>query len=390
MRNTALAILLLLTSSAQAWATNADSLGGLPWTSFFRRDVPDTAYGMKWFPDSMVLGTTGTGAVQLPFVTYLHGYNNIGDPMWAQIELYGGGILIDHPQASTGQYGINAIEENSDHVLVQLEAAVPLNTGAHLLRLTGMGYPSPRDQVSELMKIAEISACGIGLGIYNGSDSSTGIYIDQSSSGKGMRIENNEFSYGHALWIDNCNTGTALEISDMATGRIFRSTQDQPGKPALTLFYRGSQSGYPDDSSMVYWWGFKGRKAEAETIKTALCGLRSFGGANLCDTILQSGVAPATTVVTASYAGGFDAVTCNALRVKVAPDSIIVKRAADTDPGQYYWQATMVLSPGQVPGGVTINQTGEPRRRDALVRRARPIPLAGSRGSTTPYLSLAR
>ena len=114
---------------------------------------------------------------------------------------------------------------------------------------------------------------------------------------------------------------------------------------------------------MIFQWGmladscrarnsFFGPKAEVETVKTALCGLRAFGnsGLSLCDTVLISGVAESTTVVTASYAGGFESATCTPLRIKAATDTVIVKRGLTTDPGQYYWQATMMLGPGQIQG----------------------------------------
>ncbi|MDP2808329.1 MAG: FlgD immunoglobulin-like domain containing protein [bacterium] len=126
----------------------------------------------------------------------------------------------------------------------------------------------------------------------------------------------------------------------------------------------GDGGSYPgNDSAMIYRWGMLadsfrarsgiyGRKAEVETLKTALCGLRTFGnsGLNTCDTIIVLGVAESTTVATANYAGGFESATCTALRIKVATDSIIVKRGATTDPDRYYWQATKMLGPGQIAG----------------------------------------
>jgi len=347
MRHLFFTLIGLAVFSTAALALNADSLGGNPWTSYFRKDVPDTAFGMKWFPDSLVLGNYVTGAVKLPYLSNIYGINNPGDPYWAQVDLYGDGILMTHGPTATGVFGINLQEYNPDHVLVQLDAYVPLNTNAHLLRLSGMGYSSPRSQISELMKIAEISACGIGLGLYNASDSSVGIYIDQGGSGSAIRLENNFMSTGYGLYIDNNNTGTALYIEDFHRGKIIRTLQDSANKPAITSIYRGSQSGFPDDSSMFYWWGLKGHKAEVETVKTALCGLRTFGSGNLFDTILVTGVAESTTVVTASYAGGFESITCTPLRIRVETGAIIVKRGLATDPDQYYWQAAMMLSTNQ-------------------------------------------
>jgi len=186
------------------------------------------------------------------------------------------------------------------------------------------------------------------VGVYN--TKGTGIYIDHGGDKMGMRIENNEWSTGEALWIDNCNTGTALNISDLSTGRIIHTSQDLPDKPAVTIVYRASLTGIPDDSSMCYWWGFKGRKAEVETVKTMLCGKRTFGnnGKNLCDTIIVTGAAENTTVATASYSEGFEAATCTALRIKVAPDTIIIKRGYTTDPVQYYWQAQKIIDKAQI------------------------------------------
>ena len=348
MKTAGLILLMLSAFSTAALALNADSLGGNPWTSYFRKDVSDTAFGMKWFPDSLVLGTHGTGAVNLPFVTHLFGYNNIGDSYWSQIDLYGGGILMTHHLASTGGIGLNAQEQNPDHVLVKLDADVAFNTYGHLLQLNGNGYPSPLGQISELMTIGQVGKGGIGLSIYNSADSALGIYIDNGGNYPAIRIENNFASTGPGLYIDNNNTGTALWIDDVrGTGRIIFTSQDSARNPALTALYRGSQSGVADDSSMFYWWGLKGHKAEVETVKTALCGLRTFGSGNLCDTILVSGVAESTTVVTASYAGGFESITCTPLRTRVETGAIIVKRGLATDPDQYYWQATMMLSTNQ-------------------------------------------
>jgi hypothetical protein len=352
MKKIFLSLILLAYLGHAGWAVNADSLGGNPWTSYFRKDIPDTAFGMKWFQDSLVLGSYLGGAVNLPLVTHLYGQNNIGDPYWAELDMYGDGIQLNHGLTSSGEYGVHAIENNPNHILVQLETSVGLNTVGHLLRLSGLGLTSPREQISELMTIGEISAGGIGLGIYTSHDSALGIYVDHGGSGSAIRLENNFSSTGNGLYIDNNNTGLALRIEDVNAGRMVLTVQDSASKPAITALYRGSQSGFTDDSSMFYWWGTKGHKAEMETVKTALCGLRTFGnsGQNLCDTIPAVGVAESTTVVTANYAGGFDAATCTALRIKVEPGTIIVKRGAVTDPGQYYWQATKMLGPGQLVG----------------------------------------
>lgn len=363
MKTAGLILLIVTALSQSAGAINADSLGGNPWTSYMRTDEADTAYGAKWFPDSLVLGTYSTGAVNLPFVTHLFGYNNIGDSYWSQIDLYGDGILMAHPLASTGGIGFNAQEQNPDHVLIQLDAEVPLNTYGHLLRLNGNGYPSPAGQVSELMTIGQIGKSGIGLSLYNAADRSLGIYIDQGGTGSAIRIENNSWSTGNGLYIDNNNTGTALRIDDVTgVGRMIYTCQDSSRPPAFTAFYRGGQSGLSDDSSMFYWWGLMGHKVEVETIKTSLCGLRTFTAGNLCDTIPAPGVAESTTVVTANYAGGFESVTCNSLRIKVGPGRIIVKRGSTTDPDQYYWQATLMLGSNQIQGPTYPPPSGKPIR----------------------------
>jgi hypothetical protein len=238
---------------------------------------------------------------------------------------------------------MNLVNESNLQPLIELYA------DSNCPSLVSLHGKASNPNTNDLLVLDEISVPnGIGIGVYNGHGSGgTGIYVDHGGDHFGIRIENNEWSTGHALFLDNGNTGTALGISDVASGRIIHISQDSANKPALTLFYRGSQSGFNDDSSMFYWWGLKGHKAEVETVKTALCGLRSFAGGVLYDTVMVSGVAESTTVVTANYAGGFESTTCTPLRIKVETGAIIVKRGLSTDPNSYYWQATLMLDLGQ-------------------------------------------
>lgn len=327
MKTTLMVLSMLAAFTTAAWALDADSLGGLPWQNYLLSDAEDTA----------------TGPLYLNRVHWLYGYADPGKPMM-QWDNSGNGILGYNRSISAPLiYGVN---ESTTQPWMELRAdsACP-----SLISLHGMGSDSG---INDLMVIDQLSKNANGIGIYNGHGltGGNGIYIDHGGPKTGMRIENNEWSTGCALWIDNGNTGTALEISDINSGRIFRTSQDSANKPAITVFYRGSQIGSSDDSSMFYWWGLKGRKAEVETVKTALCGLRAFVAGNLCDTISATGVAESTTVVTANYAGGFESATCTPLRIKVEEGSIIVKRGATTDPDRYYWQATMMLSSNQIVG----------------------------------------
>jgi len=322
MKTTVITLLLAAVLSPAAWAVNADSLGGMPWQSYLRAEVEDTA----------------SGPLYLDQVNWLYGYAPPGKLMM-QWDNSGNGIAgYNRSNNSPLIYGINE-SVNQPWMELRADSACP-----SLISLHGM---STDDGTNDLLVIDQVSANANGIGVY--ATKGTGIYVDHAGSSTGIRIENNEWSTGCGLWIDNCLTGTALEISDVNAGRIIRTSQDLGNKPAITLVYRASQLGRPDDSSMYYWWGMKGRKAEVETLKTALCGLRTFGnsGQNLCDTITAPGVAESTTVVTANYAGGFDAITCTPLRIKVETGVIIVKRGLATDPDQYYWQATMMLRSNQ-------------------------------------------
>lgn len=322
MKNTLVTILLVGFLSPAAWAVNADSLGGVPWQSYLRGDVEDTA----------------AGPLYLDQVNWLYGYAPPGKLMM-QWDNSGNGIVgYNRSNNAPLIYGINE-SVSQPWMELRADSACP-----SLISLHGM---STDERTNDLLYIDQVSGNASGIGIY--ATKGTGIYVDHAGTSTGIRIENNEWSTGCGLWIDNCLTGTALEISDINTGRIIRTSQDLGDKPAITMVYRASVTGGPDDSSMYYWWGMKGHKAEVETVKTALCGLRSFGngGINLCDTILVSGVAESTIVVTANYAGGFESATCTPLRVKVESGVIIIKRGATTDPDRYYWQGTMMLSPGQ-------------------------------------------
>ena len=325
MKAIMLVVVLALALAVPVFAVNADSLGGQPWQSYLRSVVEDTA----------------SGPLYLNQVNWLYGYAEPGKRMmhWDN----SGNGIIGYNRSSTAPliYGVN--ESNTQP---WMEARVD-SFGPGLIRLHGnLAHNSTND----LIFIDQVSPYGAGLGIYN--TTGTGIYIDHGGDKMGMRIENNFMSTGYGLWIDNQNSGTAMYVSDTKNGRMIVTSQDSANKPAITILYRGSQSGLPDDSCLYYWWGIKGRKAEVETLKTALCGLRTFGnsGQNLCDTITAPGVAESTTVVTASYAGGFESATCTPLRIKVESGTIIVKRGAVTDPVNYYWQATKMLGPGQIVG----------------------------------------
>jgi len=280
---------------------------------------------------------TAAGPLYLNQVNFLYAKAAAGMRMM-RWDNEGNGIL-SYNRSSTAPaiYGVN---ESKVQPWMQLRVD---SAGPGLIRLHGN---TSQSNINDIIFIDQVSPHGHGVGIYNAKG--TGIYIDHGGDWMGMRIENNSMSTGTGLWLDNQNTGTALYVSDTKNGRMIVTSQDSANKPALTVGYKVGPTFR--DSSMSYWWGFKGRKAEVETVKTALCGLRGFGngGLNICDTILIAGVAESTTVVTANYAGGFESATCNPLRIKVELGAIIVKRGATTDPNQYYWQATMMMDQNQI------------------------------------------
>jgi len=325
MKRIAVSLIVLATLCPAAWAVNADSLGGLPWESYLRSDAEDTA----------------SGPLNLNQVNWLYGYADPDKPMmhW---DNYGYGI-VGYNRSSIAPL-LTLINESKTQPLIEMRAD---SNCPSLISLHGKNSDYG---INDLIFIDQLSQNANGIGIY--STTGTGIYLDHGGDKMGLRIENNFMSTGYGLWIDNQNVGTAMYLSDIKAGRMIVTCQDSANKPALTAFYRASQSGYPDDSCLYYWWGMKGRKAEVETLKTALCGLRTFGngGLNLCDTIISPGVAESTTVVTANYAGGFEAITCTPLRIRVESGTIIVKRGEVTDPDRYYWQATMMLGPEQIVG----------------------------------------
>jgi hypothetical protein len=361
VKSTVLFLILQAAFIRVGWAVNADSLGNNPWTSYLRSDVPDTALGIQYLPAGATIGEWGAGECKIPFCTQLDAYNATGS--FGQWSMNGSGLLISCQDATQqGNAGItfDVRGTGARGATFQFDGTITPNEHSALIYLTGNSVVSARGNPVEMIRIGEIPQGGQGIGSYitsaNHSLKSLGYYNDVGVNGIGVLNETNNTTrpgdYGQSNVLDYVGGGRGIPM-------IFYD-QGSGGTWPMIVF---TGSGEYPDSAMIYRWGmtadsfkarngFFGRKAEVETVKTALCGYRTFGnsGHNLCDTILVPGVAESTTVVTASYAGGFESATCTSLRIKVAADSVIVKRGAVTDPERYYWQATMMLRPGQVQG----------------------------------------
>ena len=369
-----LGLILLLAASLTnpALGTNADSLGGNPWP-YLRSDAADTANGNLHMPGGATIGVSGGGEFKTEFCTQLHVYNAAGTGYFGVWDIYGSGLLLQSmdPTVTGGNPAMTFMVEGAGAkgAKFQLDGSKVYNEQANLLSLSGNGAATTGGNYVALMQIGQMTEDGVGLSIATGATSphrTTGIYIDIGANSTGSSLETN-FStrpgdYGQLNVLDYIGggRGTPMAFSDQGSG----------GTWPMIVF---TGSGEYLDSAMIYRWGmladsfrarsgFFGPKAEVETVKTALCGLRAFGnsGQSLCDTVLISGVAESTTVVTASYAGGFDAATCTPLRIKVTTDTIIVKRGLTTDPGQYYWQAQKILEPSQIQAAVSISGIENP------------------------------
>jgi hypothetical protein len=143
-------------------------------------------------------------------------------------------------------------------------------------------------------------------------------------------------------------------------------SQDSLNKPSVTAGYKYGPSFR--DSAMLYPWGLQSKKAVVDTLKTTLSGRRYFGNQqqNIYDTILVTGVAESTTVVTVSYGRDTKAASWNAPQAWVSNDTIFVKRRAITDPNNYYWRAEKVISASQIQPSPVIGGVGRPDEPDIL------------------------
>jgi hypothetical protein len=363
--------LLVLLLVNPVLAINADSLGGNPWTFYIRSDSTGTTVGNQYMPAGATIGEWGAGECKIPFCTQLDAYNETGP--FGQWSMNGSGLHISCqdltlPRGSAG-ITFDVRGAGAKGVIFQFSPGLTPNEYAALIFLSGNGVVSSGGNPTEMIRIGEIPQGGHGVGSYIGSPNPlmrcAGYYNDVGANGDGVV---NEINFS-----TRPGDRGQLNILDYIGGaRGTPSVYYDQGSNATwpMIVFTGSEEYL--DSAMIYRWGmvadsfkarsgFFGRKAEVETVKTMLCGKRSFGnnGRNLCDTIILAGTAENTTVVTASYSEGFESATCTALRIKVAPDTIIIKRGYDTDPVQYYWQAQKIIDASQIPPSVTSSRPGK-------------------------------
>ncbi|MDO9390740.1 MAG: T9SS type A sorting domain-containing protein [bacterium] len=364
-------LLLTLSLAVPVLAINTDSLGGNPLTKYLRSDVAHTTNGLLASSEEAVIDTFryGDGTIwayrgpgcllYLPLVEHMRIHtDNTTSIVGLDIDAYandinGSGIKLESFSRWSNGMKINhhGISNGKDTNTAAIKITCD-NTGDGIR--VDVGKATYGGFVAEGFS----SQGQAGFAAFNNVGS--GIYVDHGFraikpdlNSKGIYIENNNtgtMGFGYYGVNDyGCGNAWLMYLENRQNGsRLMKLNQLVPSMPALTI--KGDSIGL-SDSCLYYWWGMKGRKAEVETVKTSLCGRRAFGngGQNLCDTMILAGVAGNTTVVTASYSGGFDAVTCTPLRIKVARDTIIVKRGLATDPDQYYWQAQKTINNSQIP-----------------------------------------
>ncbi len=338
-----LVMALALQITGVAFALNADSLGGNPWTAYLRSNSADTAGGPLWLNDVRLISSytpPGEGYAQV--------WNN-----------YGNQSVMAYNYNPVGQ-GIYAINKGVN------DGQTPPYRSSYWLDMRsdssgGMIRLDCNNSALEGMRVLGVRRDNMGIAIYN--TTGTAIYNDHGGDQFGVRIENNYMSTGTGLWIDNQNTGTALYLSDTKSGRMIVTSQDSANKPAITVGYKYGPTFR--DSAMLYPWGLKSKTAAIDTIRTALSGRRYFGNQqkNLCDTILAWGVAESTTVITATFGKDALATSQNGIQAWVGRDTIYVRRFSAADPNNYYWRAEKVVSGTQIQADPYSSGAGQPLDR---------------------------
>ena len=238
-----------------AWpggTNNPDSLGGNPWTAYLRSDIADTASGMKWFPDSLDLGTYGTGSTRLNFLTKCNAYYDQSDG-WGQWTFYGGyGLTISHQTyaPNPSHAALRILEYDPVGIGLLMSAETDLTTG-HLIQLTGNSKVGGYD----LMKIGEVGPGCHGMGIYTASANAIGTYYDVGDSGIGALVECNEHTDLPSRGIKAVSMGLGIPL-DIGV--------DSTQVPAIVI--RDSSYGQAQDSSLYYSWGSNVTKHLADTV----------------------------------------------------------------------------------------------------------------------------
>ncbi|MDO9391031.1 MAG: hypothetical protein Q7U71_04565, partial [bacterium] len=247
--------LILAGHVSRAFALNADSLGGNPWTAYLRSNAADTVNGPLWInlckyaqftadPNKYGMYWDNHGMASVRAVNYARG---------------GWGILANH-------HGIdNGVDTASYWLEVRCDS-------------TGGGIKIEGQQKAIFpIKVNNPSKYGAGLGVF--TDEGSGIYIDHGGSpgdpnSKAMFIENNYSSIGYGLYMlaAQGSKGRMLWYEDRGTGRMMRTQQYDQLRPSLTVVYKDTNGVNKADSSMYYWWGLKARKVVADTFYGAFVG----------------------------------------------------------------------------------------------------------------------
>jgi hypothetical protein len=354
-----LLLLILTVFATKTKAINADSLGGNPWNSYLRSDVPDTALSSLWINSCTYAQFT---ADSNHYGMYWSNYGLAS--VYAENHSRGGwGILANH-------HGIdNGIDTSRYWMEIRCDS-----TGGGL-KIEG------QEKAIFPIKVNNPSKYGAGIGVF--TDQGSGIYIDHGGStndtnSKALFVENNFSSVGYGLYMiaDKGSTGKMVWYEDRGTGRMIRTQQYDLNKPAMTVVFKDTTNSRLSDSTTYYWWGVKTHKIVAdtlfgylagstsngqivsETLTTRLCGRRYFrnAGSNIVDTILSQGISDSNTTVTVTYGKDLEALTWNSLMAWVATDTVFVQRQQRTDPNNYYWQALKTVVSGQISKDSTILQ----------------------------------
>ena len=192
------AVIVLAGFVARAYAFNADSLGGNPWSSYLRSDTAGTANGNLYMPGGATIGLSGSGEFKTPFCTQPDVYNEAGR-IFGQWSINGGGLQIACQNATLprGTAGIvfDVREPGARGAEFQFDGSVAYNEYAPLILLNGNSAVSSGGNPTEMMSIGGIPQGGHGVGSYitspNPSMKCAGYYNDVGVNGDGVVNETN-------------------------------------------------------------------------------------------------------------------------------------------------------------------------------------------------------
>jgi hypothetical protein len=237
-----LTILVLTGLVSQAFALNADSLGGTPWSAYLKSNTIDTANGPLYLNQVKWLGATADAG-----------------KMMMQLQNYGSGIL--GWQYSASAPFITGISASASQPWMEVRSD---SAGPGLIKLHGN---AAQTTPSNIILIDQLGQYSTGLAIFA---QGTGIYVGSSGSGQGLRMVNSSTSSGIGISLDNLGNGTAMYVSDTKSGRMIVTSQDSANKPAITVGYKYGPTFR--DSAMLYPWGLKSKKMVADTLWGRLAG----------------------------------------------------------------------------------------------------------------------